>query len=88
MILLDAIVQVLALPDADWFRVSAAFFLQSADHIAGNDGFPVGLAAVNHYALRTTMPLNGFCEEPLGCSNVPMLAESESTVSPTLSMAR
>ncbi len=75
MILLDAIIQVLALPDTDRLRKKISLFLQSADHVARNDGFPVGLAAVNHNALRTTMPFNSFCEESLGCSQVPMLAK-------------
>jgi hypothetical protein len=75
VILLDPIIQVLALPDTDRLRMNMSPFLKPAGHIAGNDRFPVGLATVNHNSLWTPMPFNCLCEEPLGCGQVPMLAK-------------
>jgi len=75
VIRLGAIIQVLTLPDTDRFRVNMSPFPKPADHIAGNIGFPVGLAAVNHHALWTPTPFNSLCEEPIGCYQVPMLAK-------------
>lgn len=77
MILLGTIIIILALSDPDWSWVKVPLFLQSADHIAGNDGFPVRLATVDNKAFRSTILLNGLGEEPLGCSQVPMLAKPE-----------
>ena len=38
MVLLDTIIQVLALPDQDRLRLKMSPFLEPADHITGNDG--------------------------------------------------
>jgi hypothetical protein len=45
MVLLNAINQIDALPDTDWFH--PARFLQPFCHIAGQNRFVVGLATIN-----------------------------------------
>jgi hypothetical protein len=77
VILLDPIIQVLALPDTDRLRMNISPFLKPAGHIAGNDGFSVRLTTVNHNALWTPMLFKCLCEKPLGCGQVPILAKPE-----------
>lgn len=77
MILLDAVIEVLALADADRLRPAPGAILQSTCGIAGNDGFPVGLTAVDDDAIGTAMACQRFCEETLGGRQIPVFTEPE-----------
>jgi hypothetical protein len=66
MVLLDAVVQILTLSDADGFKPAARSILKAADGVAGNDRFPVGLAAVDNNAFRPAMPSERPFEDAFG----------------------
>jgi hypothetical protein len=51
VILFDAVVQVLALPDADRLQPAIRMVLQAVRRVTRQDGFPVGLAPVHDNAL-------------------------------------
>ncbi len=65
-VLLDAIVQVLALADSDRLHSAPAAILQLICRVTGNDCLKIGLAAVDDDALGPTMALQRFPEEALG----------------------
>jgi hypothetical protein len=77
VILLDAVVQVLALPSTSWFKTAARPILKAFYGVTGNDRFPVGLAAVDNDALRPAMPGESLSEKAFGDRKVTVLAESE-----------
>ncbi len=77
VILLDAVVQILTLSDADGFKPAARTILEAADGVTGNDRFTVGLAAVDNDAFRPAMPSERLFEEAFGGRKVTMLAEPE-----------
>jgi hypothetical protein len=77
MILLDAVVQVGTLPDPDWLQFAPRPILEPVCGIAGQNGFPVRLAAVNHDPLGPAVPLQRSGEEALCGSQIAPLAEPE-----------
>jgi hypothetical protein len=77
MILLDPVVEILALPGPDRLRPSPRSIPQAAGRIAGHDGGPVSLAAVDDDPLGTPVTLKGLLHEPLGGAKVALLAEIE-----------
>lgn len=77
MILFDAIAQIGTLPNANGFQITPRLVLESVYGIAGQNGFPVRLTAVDHNPLRPTMPFEGLAQEPFGGSQVAALAEPE-----------
>lgn len=77
MILLDAVIEILALADADRLQPAPGAILQSTCGIAGNDGFPVGLTAVDDDEIGTAMACQRFCEEMLGGRQIPVFTEPE-----------
>jgi hypothetical protein len=89
MILLNPVVQVLALADPDRFQPAPGAVLQSMCRVAGNDGLPISLATVNDDAIGSAMTLERFPEEALGRWQIPMLTEPElDRIADALSMAR
>lgn len=65
MVLLDPNVEILALPDRVGFTVRRDLSLQAVLPAAGNDHFPVGLAAVDDNAVWSTMLAQGFAQKRL-----------------------
>jgi hypothetical protein len=86
MVLLDAVVQILALPDADRLQRPPWAVLLPAFTVAGNDRLPVGLAAVDDNPFRPTMTFHHLADEADNKSRCWL--KKNSTVSPALSMAR
>jgi ABC-type proline/glycine betaine transport system permease subunit len=77
MVLLDSVVQILALADSDRLQSAPAAILQLICCVAGNDRLMVGLAAVDDDTIGTLMALERFPEETLGRRQIPMFAEIE-----------
>jgi hypothetical protein len=77
VILLDAVVEILTLPDPDRLEPASWPVLQPALGITRQDGFPVGLAAVDDNPLGPAVPLERLAQEPLGRSQIAPLAEPE-----------
>lgn len=77
MILLNAIVKVSTLADANGFQIRPCSILEPIGSIAGQDGLLVSLAAIDDDPFRTAMPLERLSQEPLGRSQVPPLTEPE-----------
>lgn len=77
MILLDTVVEVSALADANPLRSAPGAIPQSVVGIAGDDRFAVGLAAVDDDPLGPAMAFKRFPEEPLGRRQVAVFAEPE-----------
>ena len=77
MVLLNAVVKILALADPDRLQSTSQAVLRSMCRIAGNNGFPVGLASVDDDAIGTAITLQRLSKEALGCRQIPMLAEME-----------
>ena len=77
VILLNAIVEVSTLSDADRLEFPPGSVLQPVCHIAAQDRFTVGLAAVDDDPLGPTMLLEGLTQKPLGRSEVSSSAEPE-----------
>ena len=73
MVLLDAVVKILALADPDRFQSTLRAVLRSMCRVAGNYGFPVGLACVDDDAIGTAMTLQRLSTEALGRRQMPML---------------
>jgi hypothetical protein len=88
MILFDTIIQIRTLPDPDRLQFASRWILELAFRIAGQNGLPVGLAAVDDDPLRSAVPLECLAQKALGRSQIAPLAEPNSTVSPLLPMAR
>jgi hypothetical protein len=77
MILLNPIVQVGTLPDANGLQITPCSILEPIGSIAGEDRFTIGLAAIDHNPLGPPMPLERLAQDPLrGCQIAP-LAELE-----------
>ena len=77
MVLLDAVVEVAVSADLDPPQPTPRAIPQSICRIAGNDGFPVGLAAIDDDAIGTAVARQCFCEEALGRWQISILAEPE-----------
>jgi hypothetical protein len=77
MILLDTIVQVGTLPDANGFQITPCSILEPIGSIAGEDRFKVRLAAVDHNPLGSAVALERLAQEPLGSSEVSPFTEPE-----------
>ncbi|CCV03027.1 hypothetical protein MESS2_1000041 [Mesorhizobium metallidurans STM 2683] len=75
--LLDPIVEVLALADADRLQRSSRSIPQTVFGVAGNDRLMIGRAAVDDDAIRSAVALQGLPEEALGCRQVAVFAEEE-----------
>jgi hypothetical protein len=75
MILLDTIVQVGTLPDANRLLITPCSILESIGSIAGEDRFTVCLAAVDHDPSRPSMSLKRLAQESLGGRQITSLAE-------------
>ncbi len=88
VVLLDPVVQVSTFPDRDRFQPASGTILQSICHIAGSDGFVIGLAAVDDDAIGPAEAVQRFPEEALSRRRSRCSLNQNSTVSPTLSMAR
>ena len=89
--LLDPVVEVLALPDADRLEPPQRAIPKPAFAVAGNDCLAIGLAAVDDDALGAAMTLKRSAQEAFGSHQVTVFAEEELhrvTDTPTLSMAR
>jgi len=59
------------------FKSASRAALPSMCRVAGNNGFPVGLASVDDDAIGTAMTLQRLSKEALGRRQIPMLAEME-----------
>jgi hypothetical protein len=77
VILFDAVVQILALPNADRLQSVPRSVPQAVCRIAGRDGFLVGLAAVDDDAAGTAVPLERLGQEALRRRQVAVFAEIE-----------
>ena len=77
MILFDPIVEVGTLPDLHRLQFAPRAISKPVFRIAGQNGLPVGLAPVDDYALRPTMPLERLAQKPFGGGEVSPLAEPE-----------
>ena len=77
VILLDAVIEVLTLPDPDRLQLAPRSVLQPALGITRQDGFPIGLTTVDDDPLRPAMPLERLAQKPFGSSEVAPLAEPE-----------
>ena len=89
MVLFNAVVEVGTLPDLDRIRLASLLILEPICHVTGQDRFPVGLVAVDDDPLGPAMPLECLAQESFGRSEVaPLAGPQNSTVSPSLSMAR
>ena len=77
MILLDAVVEVLALSDADRLQLPPRPIPQPAFRVAGNDRLAIGLAAVDDDALGAAMTLQRLAQEAFGRRQITVLAEPE-----------
>ena len=66
VVLFNPIIEVLALPDADRLQWSSRLVSKPALAIAGNDCFPVRLAAVDDDALRSAMARERLSDKALG----------------------
>lgn len=80
-ILFDTIVQVLPLPDADRFELASRPNLQARRRIAGNDGVPVGLIAIDDNTLDRPCPLNALLKKRLAAGRPRCSLEQSSTAS-------
>jgi hypothetical protein len=77
MILLDAIVQVGTLPDPDRLQIAPRSVLEPVHGIAGQDRLSVGLAAINHDPLRSSVSLQCLAQEALSGREIAPFAEPE-----------
>ena len=77
VVLLNTIVEIGTLPDADGFQLTPRAIFEPVCGIAGQDGLAVRLAAVDHNPLRSAMPLKSLAQEPLGSGEIAPLAEPE-----------
>jgi hypothetical protein len=77
VILLNAIVEVGALPDANGFQTVTRSVLKPICGIAGPDGLTVRLAAVDHNPLGLAMTLESLAQKAFGSGEVSPLAEPE-----------
>ena len=77
MILLDAVVEVSALADANPLRSAPGAIPQPVVGIAGDNRLAVDLAAVDDDPLGPTMAFKRFPEKPLGRRQVAVFAEPE-----------
>jgi hypothetical protein len=66
MVLLNPIVEVGALPDANGLQITSRSFLEPVYGIAGQDRFAIGLTAVDDDPLGPAVPLERLAQEPLG----------------------
>jgi hypothetical protein len=88
VILLDAIVQVGTLTDADRLQLPSCVDLEAVRCITGYNRLPLRLAAINHDPLETAVPLERIAQKAFGSSQIAALAEPELNRIPLLSMAR
>ncbi len=88
MILLDTVVEVLTLPDPDRLEPTSRAILQTALGITRQDGFPIGLAAVDNDPLGRPCRLSALRRKRLADARFRRSLNQNSTVSPLLSMAR
>ena len=77
MVLLDAIIEVGTLPDPDRLQLASRPILEPTCRSAGQNGFPVGLAAVDDDPLRTAVVLQRLAQEPFGGREIAPLTEPE-----------
>ena len=77
VILLDAVIEVLALPDPDRLQLAPRSVLQPALGITRQDSLPIGLAAIDDDPLGPAMPLERLAQKPFGSDQVAPLAEPE-----------
>ena len=75
MVLLDAIVEIGTLSDADRLQLSPRSTLKPVCRITGQDSFPVRLAAVDDDPLGSAVPLKCLAQEPLRGSQIAAFAE-------------
>jgi hypothetical protein len=77
VILLDAVIEILALPDLDRLQLAPRSVLKPALGTTRQNGFPIRLAAVDDDPLGLAMPLERFAQKPFGSSEIAPLAEPE-----------
>lgn len=77
MVLLNAIVEVGALPDANGFQTVTRSVLKPICSIAGPDRLTIRLAAVDHNPLGSAMTLESLAQKAFGSGEVSPLAEPE-----------
>jgi hypothetical protein len=77
MILLDPIIEIGALADANGLQITPCSVLEPVCCVARQDCLPVRLDAVDDDPLRPAMPLEGLAQEPLGGREIAPLAEPE-----------
>jgi hypothetical protein len=77
MVLLDSIVKVGTLSNADGLQITLRSSLEPVYGIARQDCFAVGLTAIDHNPLGTAVAPERLAQEPLGSSQVALLAEPE-----------
>src|SRR4051794_8441899 len=82
VILLNPIIEILTLPDLDRFQRPPRSVLQPALGITRQDGFAIGLAAVDDDPLGTAMPCERLAQKPLGRSQIAPLTEPELALKP------
>lgn len=77
MILLDPVVQIFAVADQDRGPGSRSPGCQAMRRITLDNGFPIGLAAVNDDAIRPAVASESLSDEALCRQKIPMFAETE-----------
>jgi hypothetical protein len=77
VILLDPVVEILALPDADRLEPPPRALPKPAFRITGKDRLAIGLAAVDDDALGAAMTLQRFAQEAFGRHQVTVFAEEK-----------
>jgi hypothetical protein len=77
VILVDAIVQVLALKDAGRHQLASGAIRQSMVGITRDNCLSIGLAPVDNDTIWSAMTLERLPEETPGGRQIPMLAETE-----------
>jgi hypothetical protein len=73
--MLNAIIEIDALPDVDWFRLAP--FLQPVCHIAEQDRFMVGLATINDNPRWSATSLESVAKKSLCSGEISPLAKPE-----------
>src|SRR6478735_12026711 len=77
MILLNPIIEVGALADANGFQITSCSVFEPVYCVARQDRFTVGLAAINHDPLGRAVALERLPQKPLGGREIAPLAKPE-----------
>jgi hypothetical protein len=77
MILFNTVVELLALPDPDRLEPASWTVLRPALGITRQDGFTIGLTAVDDDPLRPAVPLQRLAQKALSSNEIPQFTEPE-----------